>query len=102
MLVREVLAKNKTVIMPQPLYSPDLAPADFYLFPKLKAPMKVFYYDWGDKWKIETGALGDTKKYVSEAFRRLEKNAGISVLYISIPLVRTLRVNKKKIDMKSF
>ena len=33
--------KNKTVIMPQPLYSPDLAPAHFILFPKLKTPMKV-------------------------------------------------------------
>ena len=26
--------------MPQLLYSPDLAPADFFLFSKLKAPMK--------------------------------------------------------------
>ena len=32
------LDKNKTVIMPQPPYSPDLA--DFCLFPKLKIPMK--------------------------------------------------------------
>ena len=40
MLVRDFLAKNKTVIMPQPPYSPDLAPADFFLFPKLKTPMK--------------------------------------------------------------
>ena len=37
-LVREFLAKNKTVIMPQPAYSPDLVPADFFLFPKLKTP----------------------------------------------------------------
>ena len=28
-----------TIIMPQP-YSPDLAPCDFFLFPKLKRPMK--------------------------------------------------------------
>ena len=40
MLVREFLAKNKTVIMPQPLYSPDLALADFLFFPKLKTLMK--------------------------------------------------------------
>ena len=40
MLVCEFLAKNKTVIIPQPPFSPDLAPADFFLFPKLKAPMK--------------------------------------------------------------
>ena len=36
----EFLAKIKTVIMPQPPHAPDLAPADFFLFPKLKAPMK--------------------------------------------------------------
>ena len=40
MLEREFLAKNKTVIMSQPPYSPDLAPANFFLFPKLKTPMK--------------------------------------------------------------
>ena len=40
MLVREFLAKNKTVIMPQSTYSPNLAPADCFLFQKLKTPMK--------------------------------------------------------------
>ena len=33
-------AKNKTVIMPQPPYSPDLEIVDVFLFPKLKTPMK--------------------------------------------------------------
>ena len=41
MLVLEFLAKNKTVIMAQPPYSLDLAaPADIFLFPKLKTQMK--------------------------------------------------------------
>ena len=40
MLVLEFLFKNKTVIIPHPPYSPDLASADFYLFPKLKTQMK--------------------------------------------------------------
>ena len=40
MFLRELLAQNKTVIMLQPPYSLDLAPADFFLFPKLKTPMK--------------------------------------------------------------
>ena len=40
MIVSEFLAKNKTVIMPQQPYSPDLALAEFFLFPKLKTPMK--------------------------------------------------------------
>ena len=40
MLVHEFLGKNKIVIMSQPSYSPDLAPADSFLFPKLKTSMK--------------------------------------------------------------
>ena len=35
-LVREFLAKNNTIMLPQPPYSPDLAPCDFFLFQKLK------------------------------------------------------------------
>ena len=38
--VSEFLAKNKTVIMPQPPYLSDLALADFFLFLKLKTPLK--------------------------------------------------------------
>jgi hypothetical protein len=30
-----------TTVFPQPPYSPDLAPADFFLFPKLKSTSKV-------------------------------------------------------------
>ncbi|EGI66378.1 Mariner Mos1 transposase, partial [Acromyrmex echinatior] len=40
LLVREFLAKNNTLMMPQPPYFPDLAPCDFFLFPKLKRFMK--------------------------------------------------------------
>jgi len=34
--VREFLAKKNIPVLPHPPYSPDLAPCDFYLFPKLK------------------------------------------------------------------
>ena len=33
-LVRELLTKNKTAIMPQPPYSPDLHPRCFFRLPK--------------------------------------------------------------------
>ena len=61
--------------MPQPLYSPDLAPVDFFLLPKLKTPMKGKRSDAIEKIKkkIETEAVDDTKKHVSEEFRGLEK-----------------------------
>ena len=37
--VSQFLAKNMTVV-PHPPYSPDLAPCDFFLFPKLKLRLK--------------------------------------------------------------
>ena len=32
---------------------------------------KAFCYNWGDKRKIETRTIGDTKKHISEVFRQL-------------------------------
>ena len=66
MLAREFLAKNKTVIMPQPLFPlPKTEDTDL---------RKAFCFDWGDQRKIETRAVDDTKKRVSEVFRGLEKS----------------------------
>ena len=39
------LVKNKDCVLPQPAYSPDMAPWDYYLFPKLKMVMKDQCYD---------------------------------------------------------
>ena len=41
LLVREFLAKNNTVTMPQPPYSPDMGPCDFFLFQKIKRTFKA-------------------------------------------------------------
>ena len=35
-----IKAKNSTNIIEQPQYSPDMAPADCFLFPKLKLPLR--------------------------------------------------------------
>ena len=39
LVLRDHFAKNSTHIVPQPPSSPDLAPCDFWLFPKLKRPL---------------------------------------------------------------
>ncbi len=39
-LVHDFLAKNRTTVLEQPPYSPDLAPCDFFLFNKLKESMR--------------------------------------------------------------
>ena len=38
--IREFLAKINIAVLEQPPYSPDLAPCDFFLFPKLKEVIK--------------------------------------------------------------
>jgi hypothetical protein len=39
-LVKDFLAKNNVTTLEIPQYSPDLAPADFYLFPQMKSSLK--------------------------------------------------------------
>ena len=38
--MNEFLTKNSTNIIEQPPYSPDMVPVDFFLFPKLKSPLR--------------------------------------------------------------
>ena len=40
LLIREFLTKHESTVVPQPLYSTNLPPADFSLFPKLKFSLK--------------------------------------------------------------
>jgi len=40
LLVRQFLSNKNIMVCPYPPYSPDLAPYDFWLFPKVKMTMK--------------------------------------------------------------
>jgi hypothetical protein len=40
LLIRDFLVNTNITVLPQPPYSPDLALADFFLFPKLKFTLK--------------------------------------------------------------
>lgn len=42
---REFLGQTNTIVAPHPPYSPDLAPADFFLFPKMKSKLKGRRFD---------------------------------------------------------
>jgi len=44
LLIRSYLAKHQTSVVPHPPYSPDLAPSDFFLFPKLKTTLKWCHF----------------------------------------------------------
>ena len=54
LVVRDHFAKNSTHIIPQPPYSPDLAPSDFWLFSKLKRPLRGHRFETIEEIKEKT------------------------------------------------
>jgi len=63
-LVKNFLAKNNVPTLKHPPYSPGLAPADFYLFPRLKSALQEdHFYD-----------ATDIIKNVMEELKRLSQN----------------------------
>ena len=54
LVFRDHFAKNSTHIVPLPPYSPDLAPCDFWLFPKLKRPLRGHGFDTNEEIQAES------------------------------------------------
>jgi len=71
-LVRNFLVKNEMIIVPQPPYSPDLAPADFFLYPKLKSTLKGRCFDTFDK--IQKNSAKELFAIPKEAFQSWQKH----------------------------
>jgi len=44
-IVKQFLAQRKSTVFDHPQYSPDLAPADYFLFPKVKYHLKGRLFD---------------------------------------------------------
>ncbi|UYV71746.1 hypothetical protein LAZ67_9000210 [Cordylochernes scorpioides] len=71
-LMTSFLAKNGTQILLQPPYFPDIAPNDFFLFPKLKAVLKGRHFDTRDD-IIEKSPLA-MKSIPKEAYKNCFDN----------------------------
>jgi len=52
----EFLATKQTTVLGHPAYSPDLAPNDFFLFPKIKEILKGRHFDEIDDIRTNTRA----------------------------------------------
>lgn len=65
-VIRDHFAKNSTNIVPQPLFSPDLAPCDFWLFSKLKILLRGHCFECIEE--IERESLRALKDIPVEAF----------------------------------
>jgi len=77
--VQQFLAINNMMVIPHPPYSPDLAPCDFFLFPRMKRQMKGKHFAdvsgvKRNRWRSGTSALKSSRNVFSNG-----KNVGISV-----------------------
>ena len=68
--VHNFLAKNEMTVVPQPPYSPDLAPADFFMFSKLKSTVKGRCSDTPPE-KFDEGVVHHSERSVPESVQKL-------------------------------
>jgi len=67
-LIQSFLAKHNTPVLRQAPYSPDMAPCDFWLFPKLKMPLKGTRFQ--SREDIMRNATDQLRAIPKEAFQR--------------------------------
>ena len=80
LLFHEFLTKHETTVVPRPPYSPDLAPADLFLFPKWKSSLKGHRFQTVEE--IEENSIRDLRAVPQNAFQdrsRNGKNVGSGV-----------------------
>ena len=65
-VVQQFLAKHKILQLRQPPYSPDIAPCDLWMFPKLKMALKEKRFD--DVQTIQSNATCELKAIPKSAF----------------------------------
>jgi hypothetical protein len=59
-LTQQFLAKQEIAVIHHPLYSPDLASCDFFLFPKMKLKLKGRRFDTVEEILAESQRVLDT------------------------------------------
>ena len=72
LIVTEFLAKHEIKVIAQPPYSPDLAPCDFFLFPKLKYPLRGTRHESIEA--IKRNSLKELKAIPAEAYKKCMEN----------------------------
>jgi hypothetical protein len=62
-------------VFPHPPYSPDLAPCDFFLFPKMKLKLKGHRFDTIEEIQAEVQRVLDTlrEKKLQDAFQKCRR-----------------------------
>jgi hypothetical protein len=100
--VREFLAEHATTVLLQPPYSPDLTPADFFLFPTLKSTLKVHRFESIEAIKKNSLAhlRSIPKTAFQECFRILKKRW--QRCRVQGSTLKATRLNSFKVRLENF
>ena len=83
LLIHEFLMKHETTVVPQQPCSPDLAPAESILFPKLKSSLKGRQFQTvQEREQIRYGTFTPSSKTRSRTCSRIGKNIGSGILRV--------------------
>ena len=103
LLIHEFLAKQEMIVVLQPPYSPDLVPADFFLFPKLKSTLKGRRFQTVEE--IKENSLQDLRAIpqntIQGAFQKW-KNAGSGVSTVEGSTLKETSLIKLYVQKKKF
>jgi histone-lysine N-methyltransferase SETMAR len=79
--VKQFLAEKNITVLEHPAYSPDLAPCDFYLFPKIKSVLKGTHFLSIDEVKSKTAQVfrGLTVNDLQNCFERWQHRLQLCV-----------------------
>ncbi|VVC26015.1 DDE superfamily endonuclease domain [Cinara cedri] len=82
--IREFLASKNVLMIPHPPYSPDLAPCDFFLFPRLKSTLKSHRFQDVDETihKATQELKAITMEEIQRCFKKL-KNTILKVIHLN-------------------
>jgi transposase len=75
LVVQHFLASKNMTVVPHPPYSPDLAPCDFFLFPKMNIKLKGRRFDTVEEIQAESQKVLNTltQKDFQDSFRSWQK-----------------------------
>jgi hypothetical protein len=74
----QFLGKHRMAVIPHPPYCPDLAPCDFFLFPKMKLKLKGRRFGTIEEIRAESQRVLDTdRKGLPGSIPKMEEMVGL-------------------------
>ncbi|UYV69510.1 hypothetical protein LAZ67_6003859 [Cordylochernes scorpioides] len=90
-IITNFLARSNTPLIPDPPYSPDLAPCDFFLFPRLKREMKGKHWETVENTPIQHHVTTFLRSIPVEESSKVQRGIQIGVKSDTLYQIKTCK-----------